>query len=84
MLPDTEYPVDFEYAGQDTGVVQITVNEGSAIPNELIRGCVDGKKYGETEDGSDPAELAGAVIGLFRPETEEFTRRERPAYCDDW
>ncbi len=73
VLPDTEYPVDFEYAGQDTGVVQITVNEGSAIPNELLRGRVDGKKYGETEDGSDPAELAGAVIGLFRPETEEFT-----------
>lgn len=73
VLSDTEYPVDFEYAGQDTGVVQITVNEGSAIPNELIRGDVDGKKYGEAEDGSDPAELAGAVIGLFRPETEEFT-----------
>lgn len=65
--------MDFEYVGQDTGVVQITVNEGSAVSNELIRGRVDGRKYGEAEDGSDPAELAGAVIGLFRPETEDFT-----------
>ena len=73
ILPDTEYPVVFEYAGQDTALVQILVNEGEAVSNDLLRGRVDGVKVGENPEGGENVKLAGAVIGLFQPDTEEFT-----------
>ena len=41
---DTKYPVVFEYAGQDTATVEIKVNDGKEIKNELIYGSVSGKK----------------------------------------
>ena len=47
VLSDTEYPVIFAYAGQDTAVVEIAANEGEPIENKLLRGHVDGVKYGE-------------------------------------
>ena len=73
ILSDTEYPVDFAYAGQDTALVSIVVNEGEAVSNELLRGRVDGVKYGENPEGGEAVELEGAVMGLFKPDTEEFT-----------
>lgn len=73
ILPDTEYPVIFEYAGQEAALVQILVNEGGAVPNDLLRGRVDGVKVGEDPEGGEDVELAGAVMGLFKPDTEEFT-----------
>ena len=73
ILPDTEYPVIFEYAGQEAALVQVLVNEGGAVPNDLLRGRVDGVKTGENPDGGEDVKLAGAVMGLFKPDTEEFT-----------
>ena len=73
ILPDTEYPVIFEYAGQEAALVQVLVNEGGAVPNDLLRGRVDGVKAGENPEGGKDVELAGAVMGLFKPDTEEFT-----------
>ena len=73
ILSDTEYPVVFEYAGQDAALVQILVNEGEAVSNDLLRGRVDGVKVGENPEGGEDVKLAGAVMGLFRPDTEEFT-----------
>ena len=37
---DTQYPVLFEYAGQDTAVVTLSVNDGEPIENELLRGSL--------------------------------------------
>lgn len=68
FISDQKYPVVFEYAGQDTAVVRIAVNEGQAIENKLIYGSVSGKKTDE-----DGKELGGAVIGIFKTGTEEFT-----------
>ena len=65
---ETKYPVVFEYAGQETAVVSITANEGEAIENDLIYGAVSGKK--SDEDGNA---LGGALIGIFKTGTEEFT-----------
>ena len=65
---ETKYPVVFEYAGQETAVVSITANEGEAIENDLIYGSVSGKK--SDEDGNA---LGGALIGIFKTGTEEFT-----------
>ena len=73
ILSDTEYPVVFEYAGQEAALVQILVGEGEAVPNDLLRGRVDGVKYGENPEGGEAVKLAGAVMGLFQPDTEEFT-----------
>ena len=65
---DKKYPIDFEYAGQDTEIVHITANEGEAIKNKLIYGSVGGKK--SDEDGKD---LGGAIIGIFKAGTKEYT-----------
>ena len=69
ILNDTAYPVIFEYAGQDTATVHLTANDGEAIANDLIYGSVSGKK--SDEDGNA---LGGAVIGIFKPDTTEFTK----------
>ena len=76
ILSDQEYPLEFAYAGQETALVSIAVNGGEAIANELLRDRVDGKKYGESPDSGDPVELAGALIGLFAPDTEAFTEEQ--------
>lgn len=68
LKDDTKYPIVFEYAGQETALVSITANEGEAIENDLIYGAVSGKKY--DEDGNA---LGGALIGIFKTGTEEFT-----------
>lgn len=65
---ETKYPVNFEYAGQDTAIVSIAVNDGEAIENKLIRGEIKGIK--KAEDGNA---LGGAIIGLFRADEIEFT-----------
>lgn len=68
-LDPTEYPVNFEYQGQDIPVVQIKLNDGEAIVNELIYGSVSGLKVDE-----EKVPLGGALIGLFNPDETEFTR----------
>lgn len=68
ILSDKEYPVTFEYAGQDTAEVHISVNNGEAIENKIIRGNIYGKKVDEQGNA-----LAGAVFGLFRTDAEDFT-----------
>lgn len=73
ILSDTEYPVIFEYAGQEAALVQILVNEGEVVSNDLLRGRVDGVKVGENPEGGEDVKLSGALMGLFRPDTEEFT-----------
>ena len=73
ILSDQAYPVVFEYAGQEVSLVSIAVNSGDAILNELLRGRVDGVKYGEDAAGGEDVKLEGAVIGLFKPDAEEFT-----------
>ena len=69
VLSDTKYPIAFEYAGQDTATVEIKVNDGKEIKNELIYGSVSGKKVDENGEA-----LEGAVIGIFKAEETEFTK----------
>lgn len=66
-LSDTEYPVVYEYADQTVALVEIKVNNGEAIHNELKYGSIHGLK--RDEDGNL---CAGAVFGLFLSTTEEF------------
>jgi uncharacterized surface anchored protein len=69
IISDQKYPVTFEYAGQDTATVSITANDGEAIGNDIIYGSVSGKK--SDEDGKA---LGGALIGIFKTGTTEFTK----------
>lgn len=68
ILSDEKYPIVFEYAGQDTALVDIKANGGAPIENKLLYGEIHGLK--KDEDGSG---LAGALIGLFRADCTEFT-----------
>lgn len=68
ILSDTQYPVVFEYAGQDTALVQLFANDGEDIGNDLIYGEIHGLK----KDDSGNA-LGGARIGLFPADCTEFT-----------
>lgn len=49
-------------------MVEIVVNDGEAVTNELIYGRIEGLK--KDEDGNP---LANAIFGLFAADTEEFT-----------
>ena len=69
ILSDEKYPIVFDYAGQDTALVEIKVNNGNPIGNDLIYGEIHGLK--KDEDGNA---LGGAVIGLFKADCTEFTR----------
>ena len=68
LTSDETYPFTFEYAGQDTTVVEIQVNDGIAIYNQLIYGSIHGVK--KDDSGNT---LGGAVIGLFKDDASEFT-----------
>ena len=68
ILSDEEYPIVFEYTGQDTALVDIKANGGAPIENKLLYGEIHGLK--KDEDGSG---LAGALTGLFRADCTEFT-----------
>lgn len=76
ILSDSTYPVTFDYAGQDTAVVKISVNNGEAIENEIIRGTIIGKKLDE-----DGFTICGALFGLFRENETEFTEETALATC---
>lgn len=71
FLSHKEYPVVFEYAGQDTATVHITVNDGKEIPNELIHGAIKGYKVNR-ETGEA---ISGALFGLFRVDEISFAEQ---------
>ena len=70
ILSDEKYPVTFEYAGQDTALVEIKANGGEAIKNDILYGSVKGLKIDRETEKS----IAGAVFGLFCTDTSEFTK----------
>ena len=69
ILSEKKYPVVFEYAGQDTATVHISVNDGEPIENEIIYGTIQGLKI-DRETGEN---IAGALFGLFSTDETEFT-----------
>lgn len=69
ILSDKKYPVVFEYAGQNTATVHISVNDGEPIENEIIYGTIKGLKI-DRETGEN---IAGALFGLFGINETEFT-----------
>lgn len=70
ILSDKKYPVAFEYAGQDTATVHISVNDGESIENEIIYGTIKGLKI-DRETGEN---IAGALFGLFNEEERIYRK----------
>ena len=66
-ISDAKYPVVFEYVGQDTAYVEIKANDGESVNNDLICGEIHGLKKDDAGNA-----LAGALVGLFREDTEDF------------
>ena len=69
ILSDKKYPVVFEYAGQNTATVHISVNDGEPIENEIIYGTIKGLKI-DRETGEN---IAGTLFGLFSNNETKFT-----------
>ena len=69
ILSDEKYPVVFEYVGQNIATVNITVNNGEPIRNELAYGTIKGLKI-DRETGEN---ISGALFGLFSTDETEFT-----------
>ena len=69
ILSDKKYPVVFEYAGQDTATVHISVNDGEPLGNEIIYGTIKGLKI-DRETGEN---IAGTLFGLFSNNETKFT-----------
>jgi len=71
LLSDEKYPVVFEYAGQNTVTVNLSVNNGELIENNLIYGTVKGLKIDRETNGT----VAGALFGLFKADETDFTEK---------
>lgn len=69
ILSDTKYEFDTEYQGQDVKVIDIKINNGEAIENNLIYGSVKGLKI----DRETQEVIKGVTFGLFKSDTTEFT-----------
>ena len=69
ILSDEKYLVAFDYAGQDTALVEIKANGGEAIKNDILYGSVKGLKI----DRETEKPIVGAKFGLFRSDEIEFT-----------
>lgn len=72
ILSDTKYEFDTEYQGQEVKVIDIKVNNGEVIKNNLIYGSVQGLKI----DRETQEVIKGATFGLFKSDTTEFTENK--------
>lgn len=69
ILSDTKYEFDTEYQGQDVKAIDIKVNNGEVIKNNLIYGTVKGLKV----DRETQEVIKGATFSLFKSDITEFT-----------
>lgn len=69
IISDEKYAFNTEYQGQEVQTIEIAVNDGEPIENELIYGTVKGLKT-DRETGKT---IAGALFGLFKNDETEFT-----------
>ena len=69
ILSDTKYEFETAYAGQETEFIAININDGKPIDNSIKRGKVLGVKKDENGNA-----LGGALIGLFKEDTTEYTK----------
>ena len=73
-LSDAVYEVEFQYAGQETALQTMALNDGNAIENTLKYGRIEGKKVNDENAENGEKGLAGAVFGIFKEGTEGLTK----------
>lgn len=69
QISGQKHPIVFDYAGQESVLVEIKANDGEAIKNNLIYGTIKGLKI----DRETKETIAGALFGLFRADETELT-----------
>lgn len=69
VLSNEKYAFNTEYQGQEVQTIEIAVNDGEPIRNELIYGIIKGLKT----DRETTNTIAGALFGLFKNDETEFT-----------
>lgn len=79
ILDETKYPIDFTYQGQEIATVEIVVNNGQPIVNNLKKGQVELIKesdfpQGALEQGFTNLPLEGAVYGIYSIDGSEVGR----------
>lgn len=93
ILSDEAFEVSFEYAGQDVAIVEVALNDGNPVANNLIRGSVLVTKVDSVTKENT---LSGAVFEVyldvdkdkkFNPEVDifvgEFSEFENGTYGMD-
>ena len=71
IISDEKYGFNTEYQGQEVQTIEIIVNDGEPIQNELTYGTVKGLKT-DRETGKT---IAGTLFGLFTSDETEFTEK---------
>lgn len=69
ILSDTKYEFTTEYQGQDVETINIDLNNGEPIVNDLIYGTIKGLKINRETEKT----IKGALFGLFKSDTTEYT-----------
>ncbi len=70
ILSNKHYQFNTNYAGQETKVIKIDISGNEKINNTLKRGKVEGIKINKNND-----KLEGAIIGIFKVGTTEFSEK---------
>lgn len=70
ILSDTKYEFNTEYQGQDVETINIDLNNGEPIVNDLIYGTIKGLKI----DRETEKTIKGTLFGLFKSDTTEYTK----------
>jgi uncharacterized surface anchored protein len=71
ILSDEQHFFDTEYAGQETAVIDIKLNDGKPIENKLIYGKVTGYKI----DRETEKPIKDVVFGIFKGDETEYTEK---------
>lgn len=77
ILSDRKYPVVFEYAGQDTASVHISVNDGEPIINSIIYGTIKGLKI-DRETGEKSQAHCSAYSVIMKPNSQKKQQSLQP------
>ena len=71
ILSDEQHFFDTEYAGQETAVIDIKLNDDKPIENNLIYGKVTGYKI----DRETEKPIKNVVFGIFKGDETEYTEK---------
>lgn len=76
ILSDSQYPFSTEYQGQNTEEINIEINSGAPIENDMIRGQIIGLKIDE-----EGFRIGGALFGLFTENETQFSEETAFMTC---